>query len=440
MDDIVYHAAFLLLVVGTDAFFGSLSVLNLRHGERAVRERREWIDERLDVDDLGELLDYRRTKTGLSVLRSVVGLAVLLLVLYSGLFADAVAAVDGLALGPTLEGVVLFAGLVVAVRLFGAPFSAVDTFVVEEVYGFNNQSPALWLRDQLIGTVLGVVLVGAVGGAVLLAVAELPELWWAAAIGLYAVFSLVMQVLLPRVVMPLFYDFEPIDEGELRDGVEDVFDRAGFSCEQIYEMNASSRSSHSNAFFAGFGRTKRVVLFDTLIEDMELPQVQSVLAHELAHWQKRHIWKRLAAGTVQVGLTVVALWWLTRQPWLYELFGVADGAALSEVPAAGLIVGGLIVSPLNRLTSPLSNRLSLKHEREADRFAVEVMGEGESMVGALSRLASENYSNPFPHPLYETFHYDHPPIPERMRYIEAMAPEGDTAATEETGGEGVAGD
>jgi len=421
MDAIVYHAVFLLLVVGTDAFFAGLSVLNLRHGERAVADRREWIDDRLDVDDVDEMLAYRRTKTGLSVLRSTVSLVVLLLVLYSGLFADLVAAVDGLGYGPTVEGVVLFAGLVLAVRLFGAPFSAVDTFVVEEVYGFNNQSPTLWLRDQVVGTVVGVALVGAVGGAVLLAIAQLPDLWWAAAIGLYAVFALVMQVLLPRVVMPLFYDFEPIEEGELRDGIESVFDRAGFRCEQLYEMNASSRSSHSNAFFAGFGRTKRVVLFDTLIEEMELPGIQSVLAHELAHWKKAHIWKRLAAGTVQVGLSVAVLWWLTRQAWLYELFGVADGAALGSVPAAGLIVAGLFVSPLNRLTAPLSNALSLKHEREADAFAVEVMGEGESMVGALSRLASENYSNPFPHPLYERFHYDHPPIPERMRYIESLA-------------------
>ncbi len=439
MVDIVYHAAFLLLVVGTDAFFGVLSVLNLRHGERAVATRRDWIDERLDVDDVDELLSYRRTKTGLSVLQSTVSLVVLLLVLYSGLFADAVAAVDGLALGPTVEGVVLFAGTVLAVRLFGAPFSAVDTFVVEEVYGFNNQSPTLWLRDFVVGTVIAVVLVAAVGGAVLLAVAELPELWWAAAIGLYAVFAVVMQVLLPRVVMPLFYDFEPIEDGELRTGIEDVFDRAGFSCEQLYEMNASSRSSHSNAFFAGFGRAKRVVLFDTLVEEMELPQIQSVLAHELAHWKKAHIWKRLAAGTLQVGVTVVALWWLTRQPWLYELFGVADGAALESVPAAGLVVGGLFVAPINRLTAPLSNALSLKHEREADAFAVEVMGEGESMVGALSRLASENYSNPFPHPLYERFHYDHPPIPERMRYIEALA-EDATAADAGGDPDGVAGD
>jgi STE24 endopeptidase len=448
MELLWYHVAFLALVVGTDAFFGWLSVANVRYGARKVRERREWVDERLEVEDVDEMLDYQRTKTGLSVLQTVMGLVVLLLVLYSGVFADVVAAVEGLEVAPLgyetlFEGVLFVAGGVLVLQAFSAPFDAVDTFVVEESFGFNNQTPRLWLRDQVVGAVVSVVLVSVVAGAVLAAVGAFPTYWWAVGVALYFVFAVVMQVLLPRVVMPLFYDFDPVDEGDLRDAVDDVFDRAGFECDQIYEMDASSRSGHSNAFFAGFGKTKRVVLFDTLVEQMEIPEVQGVLAHELAHWKRAHIWKQLVLGAVQVGITLVALWWLTQQGWLYGMFGVAGDVA--SVPYAGLLLGALWVEPLNRLIAPLTNKLSLAHEREADTFAVEVMGEGESMVGALSALASENLSNPFPHPLYEAFHYDHPPIPERMQYIESFAAEltgeGGGAGDDDPAGDvGVSGD
>ncbi|WP_323676191.1 M48 family metallopeptidase [Halorubellus sp. PRR65] len=421
------HVAFLLLVVGTDVFFGWLSAVNVRHGATAVRERREWVDERLAVDDVDELLEYQRAKTGFSLLRSAVGLVVLLGVLYSGLFADAVAAVDALdpsvpALDATLvEGVVLVAGGALAMQAYSAPFDAFDTFVLEDLFGFNNQTPRLWVRDKLVGAAITVVLVTAIALPVLWAIEAFPTYWWAVGVALYLAFAVVMQVLLPRVLMPLFYEFDPVESGELRDAIDDVFDRAGFECEQIYEMDASRRSSHSNAFFSGFGRTKRVVLFDTLVDQMSIPEIQSVLAHELAHWKRSHIWKQLLASTVPVALTLAALWWFATQPWLYAMFGVAG--SVQTTPAAGLLLGVLWVGPLNQFLSPLSNRLSLAHEREADTFAVDVMGDGQPMVNALGALASENLSNPFPHPLYETFHYDHPPIPERMQYIETYAAE-----------------
>jgi STE24 endopeptidase len=427
------HVAFLLLVVGTDAFFGWLSIANVRHGATEVRARRDWIDDRLAVDDVDVLLDYQRAKTGFSVLRSAVGLVVLLGVLYSGLFADVVAAVEALDLAipvgdeTLVEGVVLVVGGALALQAFGAPFDAFDTFVIEDVFGFNNQTPVLWVRDKVVGAALTVVLVTALAVPVLWAIQAFPTYWWAIAVALYLAFAVVMQVVLPRVVMPLFYDFDPIDEGELRDAIDDVFDRAGFECEQIYEMDASRRSSHSNAFFSGFGKTKRVVLFDTLVEQMSVREVQSVLAHELAHWKRSHIWKQLLASIVPVALTLAALWWLTTQPWLYAMFGVEG--SLQSTPAAGLVLGLLWVGPLDQLLAPLTNKLSLAHEREADTFAVDVMNDGRPMVDALAALASENLSNPFPHPLYEAFHYDHPPIPERMEYIERYAAEHTTTDT-----------
>ncbi|QSG04875.1 M48 family metallopeptidase [Halapricum desulfuricans] len=420
------HAVFLTLVVGTELFFAVLAVLNVRYGAKAVAERAEWVGERLGVEDTERLVAYQRAGTGLSLLRSVVGLAVVLLVLYSGLFGDVVAALEGVALPPVARGVVFFAGLVAVARVASAPFSLYETFVVEEQFGFNQQSPRLWLRDLVVGLAVSLVLVAIVAGGVLLTLALFPEWWWVGAWGLFVAFSLAMLVIYPRVIAPLFYDFDPVETGDLRDAVDDVFERAGFDCEQVYTMDASSRSSHSNAYFVGFGRTKRVVLFDTLIEQMDHGEIKSVLAHELAHWKRGHIWKQLASSALRIGVVLAIFSVLIEQPWLYEMFGVPETAY------AGLALGTLWIEPLVRLSAPLENRLSLRHEREADSFAVEVMGSGSALSDALANLTSENLANPFPHPLYATFHYTHPPIPERIRYIERQ---GDAASADGHAGE-----
>jgi STE24 endopeptidase len=251
-----------------------------------------------------------------------------------------------------------------------------------------------------------------------------PNWWWLAATGVVVAFLLATQILVPRVVMPLFYDFDPIEDGSLRDAVEDVFERAGFTCDQVYVMNASSRSGHSNAFFTGFGRTKRVVLFDTLVDQMDEPEVQSVLAHELAHWKKGHIWQNVAASAVQAAILLFVAQFLVESAWLYEMFAVPQEAA------AGLLLAGLWLQPLNQLTAPIQNKLWLANEREADAFAVDVMGGGESLAGALADLTSENLGNPFPHPYYEAFHYQHPPVPERIRYLTENDGEGGDEAAD----------
>lgn len=408
---LVYHAVFLALVAGATLLFAALAALNVQYAERAVRERSEWLADRIGVDDPGELLAYHRLTTAASQLESVVVVGVVLLALYAGVFGGAVEWVYDAVGDDLLAGVALFVGATVALQAVSVPFDAFDTFAVETAFDFNEQSPALFVRDKLVGTVVGAVFVAVLGAAVLFTVQTFPEWWWVAATGVVVAFLLATQVLVPRVVMPLFYDFDPVEDGSLRDAVEDVFDRAGFTCDQVYVMNASSRSGHSNAFFTGFGATKRVVLYDTLVDQMDDTEVQSVLAHELAHWKKGHIWQNVAASAVQAAVLLFVASFLLDAGWLYGMFGVP------EEPAAGLLLAALWLQPLNQLTAPLQNKLWLANEREADAFAVDVMGDGESLADALADLTSENLGNPFPHPYYEAFHYQHPPVPERIRYL-----------------------
>jgi len=406
------HAVFVVLLVGTQAFFTALAVLDVRHAGRLIDRKRAWLDETLGVDDPEELGDYHRLTTAFSELQSWVGLAALLVVLYAGGLAWAVDLLAATGLSTVSQGVVFFGGLVVATQLFSLPFSIVSTFGIEEVFDFNQQTPRLFARDTVVTLGISLIFTAILGGAILAVVNALPTLWPLAAWLLFIAFSLVMQVLYPRVIAPLFNDFDPVESGELREAIEDVFERAGFSTSDIYTMDASRRSSQLNAYFIGFGRTKRVVLFDTLVDSMEIPELQGVLAHELAHWKEAHIWKQFASSAVRMGIVFAALGALVAFEPLYAAFGIPETATY-----AGLVLAALIVGPVLQFTAPLANRLSLKHEREADNFAADVMGP-EPMVEALARLANENLANPFPHPWYATFHYSHPPIPERIRLLE----------------------
>ena len=420
------HAAFLLLVVGSAAFFTALAVANVRHGRRTLEREREWVEDELGVEDPSLVSAYHRVNTTVGQLQSWISLLVILLVLYTGLFARAVEWFEGLGYGPVLTGTAVFVAIVVGFQVLSVPFSLYGTFVVEERFGFNEQTPGLFVRDLFVGLAITVVLVGALSAAILWVIEALPTLWPVAALAIVAAFSLGMLVVYPRVIAPLFNDFEPVESGDLREGVERVFERAGFTCDDVYVMDASRRSGHSNAYFVGFGRTKRVVLFDTLVDQMDLRHLESVLAHELAHWKRNHIWKQFGASMVRTGIALVALFVLMETSWLYAMFDLPATAYV------GLAVGALWVSPLLELTSPLVNRLSLAHEREADTFATAVMDDPTPLIEALCRLTGENLSNPFPHPLYATFHYDHPPIPERIRYLRELgdgssSPEGSSS-------------
>jgi STE24 endopeptidase len=418
-----YHGLLVALLIGTTVLSTVLSVLNVRHGAREMRRNADWLGEYLDIEDPSEIINYQRAETGLSLIQSWVTLALLLGALYTGVVTGAVELLNDTGVHPVAQGIIFFLGLFVANRIVGIPFDLYSTFVVDEQFDFNESSARLWLRDLIVGTLVGAVIIGILSGALLALIEYLDTALWVAGGWLLIVgFMLVMQVVYPRVIAPLFNDFEPVEEGELRDRVESVFDRAGFEAEEIYTMDASRRSSRLNAYFIGFGRAKRVVLFDTLVEKLEGPEVEGVLAHELAHWKRNHVWKRLGATALQLGAVIAVLGSLLTTDWVFELFALPADATY-----AGLLIAALFVMPVLELTAPLVNKLSLAHEREADTFAVDVMGEGEPMVGALSQLATENLANPFPHPWYAAFNHQHPPIPERIRLIQQEADDSTTS-------------
>jgi len=301
-----------------------------------------------------------------------------------------------------------------ALSLASLPLDYYDQFHLEQRFGFNTMTPALWWLDRCKGLGLGMALGLPLLWLALKLVAWTGACWWLWAWGALLVFQLLLSVLAPVLILPLFNKFTPLPEGSLRARLLALAERAQFRAQSIQLMDGSKRSRHSNAFFTGFGRFRKIVLFDTLVEQLAERELEAVLAHEIGHFKKRHIPKTLvlSAAASLAGLYVVRL--LAGQPWFYRAFGFEPG---SIVPA--LLLFGLLSNTATFWASPLACWWSRRHEYEADAFAARLMREPQSLIGALRKLNEKNLSNLTPHPLYSVFYYSHPTLLEREAALRA---------------------
>lgn len=297
----------------------------------------------------------------------------------------------------------------------GLPFDWWGQFRLEQRFGFNTTTQRLWWLDRVKGLLLAAVL----GYPLLVLIVKLfgwmGDRWWLWAWGAMMLFQLVMMVLAPIVILPLFNKLTPLAEGSLRDRLLKLGERTGFSAKTILVMDGSKRSRHSNAFFTGFGRFRKIVLFDTLIAQLSEPELEAVLAHEVGHYKRGHIPKMLVWSALSslAGFWVVAL--LARSPWFTEGFGFAPDSGIAPT----LLLFALLSGAVTFWLSPLMNFWSRKHEFEADAYAAQAMGEVGSLIGALRKLTEKNLSNLTPHPLFSAWHYSHPTLLERETAMKA---------------------
>ena len=320
--------------------------------------------------------------------------------------------VRSLNFGPVMSGLVFIGILLLAKSLISLPFSIYDTFVIEQRFGFNQTKWPTFVKDLIKVLVLAVSL----GGPLLAAVLWFFEYsgasaWWYCWI-LVTLYMLVMQYVAPAWIMPFFNKFTPLEPGELRSAILSYADSIQFPVENIYVMDGSRRSSKSNAFFTGFGRTKRIVLFDTLIEQHNVSELVAVLAHEMGHYKRRHIVVGMLLGVLQTGIMLFLLSQFISYP---ELFG----AFFLELPSvyAGIVFFAMLYSPLSFLMGIGLRVISRRHEVEADRFAARTTGDARSLAEALKKLSAHNLSNLTPHPLYVFLNYSHPPVLERIHRL-----------------------
>lgn len=296
------------------------------------------------------------------------------------------------------------------------PWDWVEQFRLEEKFGFNTSDQKTWWLDRVKGLMLSLVMGIPLLMLVLKLVEWMGDWWWLWAWGVVLGFQLLMVVLAPIIIMPLFNKFTPLPEGSLRKRLLKLGERTGFHPRTIQVMDGSKRSRHSNAFFTGFGKFRKIVLFDTLISQLAEVELEAVLAHEIGHYKKRHIPKMLIGSAVGLLGAFFAIAQLAKQEWFYRTFGFESG---SIVPA--LLLFSLLSGAVTFWIAPLFNLLSRKFEYEADAYAAKTMNEADSLIGALRKLNEKNLSNLTPHPLYSGFYYSHPTLLERERALRKVS-------------------
>ncbi|MBI2814128.1 MAG: M48 family metallopeptidase [Opitutae bacterium] len=391
----------------------ALEALNRAEARRHAGERPAAVAAVMDDATYAKSVDYTLAKSVFASVETAWEVAVLLVVLFSGLLPWLWARFTGLAPGAAWSGALFIVGTMILLGLPNLPFEWWAQFRLEARFGFNRSTLGLWITDQVKGRVLGLLIGFPLAWALLALVGWAGTWWWAWGFALLFGFQLLLIVLYPKLILPLFNKLTPLPEGEARARLLALSERTGFRARTIEVMDGSKRSGHSNAFFTGFGRFRRIVLFDTLMAQLAQEELEAVLAHEIGHYKRGHIPKRLATiGLMQLG-AFAAVAWLSQAPWFNTAFGLPAGATAATFLLFGLL-GGLVTFWF----SPIGNRVSRKHEYEADAFAKAAMGGAAPLVGALRKLSQKNLSNLTPHPLYSAVYYSHPTLVERERALQ----------------------
>ncbi|MEX0325613.1 MAG: M48 family metallopeptidase [Puniceicoccaceae bacterium] len=403
-------AILLILKTGMEIW---LDLLNRRRVLEEAGEVPEAYRDFIDEPTYDKSVAYTLAKNRLGVIETVYDALILAVVLFSGFLPYVWGTATGL-LGTGVWGQAVALFLVFTVlSLPGMPFEWYHQFRLEEKFGFNKSTIGLWLTDKVKGMAIAAV-IGIPALAFLVWLVGSTQFWWLWGFACFFIFQLMMVVIYPMFIMPLFNKFEELPEGPLRERLMSLSDRTGFQARTILVMDGSRRSGHSNAYFTGFGRFRRIVLYDTLIEQMQERQLESVLAHEIGHYKLGHIPKILLIAGVSLFISFLVLGWLQQSLWFVEAFGFTASGAIGPV----VLLFGLLAGLVSFWLSPLTNALSRKHEYEADAFARKALeNDPQPLVQALRVLSEKNLSNLTPHPLFSAFHYSHPTLLERERSL-----------------------
>ncbi len=356
--------------------------------------------------------DYTIEKEKLSNIDSLISLVFLLLLTLGGGIDMIFNFWNSLSFSPMLTGLGAVTTLMLLMTLVDIPTSYYQTFVIEEKYGFNKNTPAQFFKDLAIQLALMFAIGLPLLALILWVMDSIGPLWWLWAWAILMGFSLLLSWLYPTLIAPLFNKFTPLKDGPLKERIQKLLERCGFHSKGIFVMDGSRRSGHGNAYFTGLGNNKRIVFFDTLVDSLADEELEAVLAHELGHFKRKHVIKMLIASAIMSLISFAILGWLIDKEWFYHGLGV------SEPSNAAALVLFMLVSPVfTSFMQPISAFFQRKFEFEADDFATE-NADGNKMISGLVKLYEENANTLTPDPIYSAFHYSHPPAAIRIAHIE----------------------
>ena len=355
---------------------------------------------------------YLRDRTRFGIFSSTFSLLLILVVIHTGLFGVLDQFVRVQTNQPILAGLLFFGIIFIIQDIISLPFSIYSTFVIEEKFEFNRTTPKTFVIDKLKGYALTVILGSAVIVPILFFFERFgPRGWWIAW-ALVTLFMIAVQPLFVHVIAPLFNKFTPLEEGELRTAIDEYSEKVKFPIGRIDVMDGSKRSGHSNAYFSGLGKSRRIALFDTLLEKHTTEEIISVVAHEVGHYKRKHIIKGTALGILETGVMLFIFNLIMKDAALFAVFGVSDISVYG-----GLVFFAMLYAPVSMITSLLTTAVSRKNEFEADTFSLETTKNPQALVNMLKGLAANNLAHLTPHPLKVFLSYSHPPVISRIAAV-----------------------
>ena len=410
-----YLIIILAILIGTYVLGLIIDTLNVQHAKTSLPEEfRGYYNE----DKYRKSQEYLRENTRFGIITDTITTPITIAFILLGGFNIVDQYARSFNLGAIPTGLIFAGILLLALQIVSIPFSIYHTFVIEEKYGFNRTTPKTFVLDILKSWLL----VALIGGMLLSAVVwffEKAGQWaWLYCWIAMSIFQVFLMFIAPVVIMPLFNKFIPVKSGELKQAIEAYARSQGFKLKGIFTMDGSRRSTKTNAFFTGFGRFRRIVLYDTLVEKHTVKELVSVLAHEIGHYKKKHVHKSIVISILTAGLMFYILSLFINNRELFAAFKMEETSVY-----ASLLFFGFLYSPIQMIFSIFGNMLSRKHEYEADDHVVKTCKDPESMIVALKKLSVENLSNLTPHPLKVFLSYSHPPVLERIKSIRQVSAE-----------------
>jgi len=402
----------LCVYLGIQVFRYCLDYLNLGYMRRRARQAVPELDALLGREFLDRMQVYLRERTLFDMAASGWSTIAVVVFLFGGLLDTYNSWIASMNLSFAVSGWVFFVLLYPAWEVFSLPFTLSFIFHIEQKHGFNTMTYRVWLLDFLKGTLLSLLLLTAVAFGGFWLIETSPRFWWFWVWCFFLAFTVLITYIAPYVIEPLFNTFTPVEDESLKSAIVALASRAGINVSKVLKMDQSKRSRHTNAYFAGIGRTKRIILFDTLLETMKPDEVLAVLAHEIGHSKRHHLLK----GLLLTALVSLVFLFCAHQALSRNVLDTLFAIRVDAFPAKA-VIAGFFAGMLFFLFAPVMNAFSRSLEREADRFSCAFEGRGEAMIDALVKLSRDNLSNLYPHPLYALFHYSHPPVLERIAYI-----------------------
>lgn len=398
------------------AFSMWLKWLNIKHLREQGQQVPAEFGRAIDSETLRKTTSYTVENSRLSVITSILNTILVIVFLFGGVITVYDGWIASLSQSFVLGGVLFVLGLLYGETILSIPFSLYKNFSIENRYGFNTLTGKLWLTDLIKSTVISTILLSIIVAAALSLVQYTPRWWWLWVWLVFLLFSIFLMYISPYVIEPLFFKFEPVQTEGLEEEIRALMGKAGLKVSSVFQVDASKRSLHSNAYFSGIGRVKRIVLFDTLLESMNKSEILAVLAHEVGHWKKKHVLKRIVlTETVALG-TIFIAYKLLAWKELPSVIGLQGGSFYVRLAVLGFL-GSLLMFPL----TPALSILSRKHEWQADGYACKLTGRPLDLASALIKLSKENLANLHPHPLYAAFYYSHPPVVQRVGKLQDQA-------------------